>query len=755
MDAAGAWVLAGALWAGCLLSGPWWLAPGGLAMLAAARIGAGGTPRRRRAALALAAVALTLAGAGLTGGRAALRDGGALPALAARGGAATMRATVVTEARSSDHGAWLLLRVTELDGHAVRERALLRVDDLADAPAIGARLALSATARPLAGDGFDAWLRRLHTAVALDVQRIDVSAPPGQLLAVTTTVRTRTRRAFHRRLERDHAALLAGLTVGDTHGRSPAREQQFTAAGLRHLVVVSGRHVAVLLAGLTAAAALFGVGASGRRWLGLCALAWFTVLVRWQPSVLRAAVMAGVVLGAGLLGRGRDARHVLAMAVILLLFADPMLAGQLGFALSVLATAGVLVVAPWLAERLPGPRVVRLPLAVTLGAQAGAAPVLLAWFDGLGLAALPANVVAVPAAAAAQAAGLLAALVAQVSLDAGSVVALLATPALAVVLWAAETFAHGPVLRVEHLLTPTAGLLAVALTARRRAPRLAAGALIAALAGTALPTLRPPPAVEQLRVTAFDVGQGDALLVEAPGDPPARLLYDGGPEPDLALAHLRRRGIDRLDVVAMSHVHHDHVAGLPAVLAGVDVGAFVVGPLAAEEHHEPSSPAVRAAHRAARRAGVPVVAVRAGQRFTLGAATVEVLSPPADGTLGGEANANSVVLRVATDHGALLLTGDAEQAAQRRLLRQPARLRADVVQVPHHGGNTNAEGFLAAVGAQRAVLSVGADNEHGHPHPAVIDDLVGVDVRRTDRDGTVTVPVLARRPASAPTLTRR
>jgi competence protein ComEC len=138
---------------------------------------------------------------------------------------------------------------------------------------------------------------------------------------------------------------------------------------------------------------------------------------------------------------------------------------------------------------------------------------------------------------------------------------------------------------------------------------------------------------------------------------------------------------------------------------------------------------------------VPTVQVAAGQSFRLGAAEVQVLSPPADGSLGAEANDNSLVLRVVSDGAALLLTGDAEAAAQQRLLARPDLLAADVLKVPHHGGATNAEGFLAAVGASDAVVSVGAGNDYGHPTPETLDALRGLRVHRTDLDGTVTIEV--------------
>jgi competence protein ComEC len=730
-----AWLLAGALWTGCLLSGPWWLAVAapGLALVAVRRFG-----------LPLVLVALVMAGAGLAGGRGAISDGGLLPQLAGEARPALLSVTVASEPRETRRGAWFVVRVLAVDGHTTRERALVRVGGLDDAPEIGERLEVTASASPLEHDGLDGHARRLHASVALHVTRQAVTEPPGRLLRATTVARQRTRAAIDAAYGDDRGVLLAGLVLGDSSGRSVRRAEQFAGAGLSHLVVVSGRHVAVMLAGVLALTALLGVGARGRRWTCLLALGWFVLLVRWQPSVLRAGVMAALVLAAGLLGRGHDPRHTLAMAVVVLLLADPYLAAQPGFALSVLATAGVLVLAPPLAARLPGPGLLRLPVAVTVGAQLAAAPVLVGLQGGLPLGSVPANVAAVPAAALAQTVGLATAALAQAAPAAAEMVARAAAPALAVVLWAAETFSRGPLLRPGHLLTPIPVLAAAVLLARRRSPWVARCAAVTVAMALAVGWLRPPTAADTLTVTALDVGQGDALLVEIPGDPPARLLWDGGPDPDTVLRLLRERGVRRVDAVAMSHPHHDHVAGLPAVLDRLEVGALLVPPPAAE-HAGIAAAAATETLVVAEQRGVPVLELSAGRRLRLGQATVEVLSPPADGWLAHDLNEHSLVLRIDVEQGAVLLTGDIETEAQRLLLNDPARLRADVLQVPHHGAGTSLPGFFAAVQPQIALIGVGEDNPYGHPHPATLLALRGVTVYRTDVHGTVRVEVGAGR----------
>lgn len=276
--------------------------------------------------------------------------------------------------------------------------------------------------------------------------------------------------------------------------------------------------------------------------------------------------------------------------------------------------------------------------------------------------------------------GAIAAALAQVWVPAGGAVAALAGPPLEVILWAGQRFADGPGLGLRDLVVPVAVALAFVVVARGRAPRLAVAVVVAVVVWGALPSW-PVGGPPELTLTALDVGQGDALLVEAP--PGVRMLVDGGAEPGLALRHLRQRGIRRLDVVALTHPHADHSGGLPAVLAAVPVGVLLVGPAGLDRLTE-VAPSALATYRTASARGVPMEVVTAGQHFALGSARVEVLSPPGDSSLGGEPNENSLVLRVSGDHGSILLTGDAEVAAQTRLLRRPERLRASVLKVPHH-----------------------------------------------------------------------
>ena len=235
---------------------------------------------------------------------------------------------------------------------------------------------------------------------------IEERAPPGgAALRISERVRDAARRRALERLAPERAGLLVGMALGDTSLLAGELERDFRAAGLTHLMAVSGANLAVVLA---AGLWLAGVGGAGRQALvviGIVLVVMLVVVTRWEPSVLRAGVMAGLVLLGVASGRGPGGRRALCLAVVVLLLADPGLAGALGFQLSVAATAGVLWLGPAMASALPDrvPERVRKGVGMTLGAQATAVPALALAFGSVSLAGLPANLLGLPLAGVASA----------------------------------------------------------------------------------------------------------------------------------------------------------------------------------------------------------------------------------------------------------------------------------------------------------------------------------------------------------------
>jgi competence protein ComEC len=697
---------------------------------------------RTMATLVIALVGTMLLGAGLAGGRDTLAQASPLKAAAADGRTLAVSGRVVTEPRATPFGSWVVLRVSNIAGIRSSTRVLLNLDaDEGRDVAVGQPLATVARIAPPPDDAFGRYLRSLGVvASAHPVDEVRTAAAPMPI-ALTTAIRRRATWVFEAALPETPAALLGGLVLGSRDG---IPTEELSAAGLSHLVVVSGHHVAVLLAGLMLVTGACGLGVRGRCRMGLFAVWWFVVLTRWEPSVLRAALMTSVVLVAMLLGRARDTLHTLAATVIVLLLIDPLLARQLGFALSVLATAGVLAAMRWTA----GSRAAIVTLAATAGAQIATAPVILQLAGTVPLAALPANLVAGPAAAIAQTLGLGSAALAVARLPGAVVLARLAGVPLSVVWWSAGAFAWLPALTPGHVVAVLIPPLLVAAVRARRA--VVAGAAVATLVTAAVILRLPPAAPPTLRLTVLDVGQGDGLLVEAPdGDDGTRMVVDGGPDPLTVANDLKAMRIRRLDALVLTHGDHDHSGGLPEVLRRLEVAALLV-PWGAGSAPHTLTDSAQDAIAVARARKIPIVGVRAGMRFAMGHCTVEVLAPPRQMPIGAERNTGSVVLRVSGRHGRILLTGDIDAMAEQQLLLRPELLRADVLKVPHHGAATNAPGFLDAVHATVAVASAGRDNRYGHPRPETMTDLTPVPVWRTDRHGTVTVTMTRAGPVVTP-----
>jgi competence protein ComEC len=686
----------------------------------------------------LAVVAITAVGSAL---RIASTDLGLLPRLSGQGGEAEVVGTVVHEPRPIATGWHVVLRVDEVAGLATRERAALTLED--DPPPLGSRWRTRASARPLPEGGYGTWLARQHVSVLLDAAGWDAVGDPGPLARASEHVRARVREAATRHLDERAGGLLVGFVTGDTR-LLPAEDQAaMQATGLTHLTAVSGSNVAIVLGGVLGVLGLLRVGARGR-WLAVALVVpWFAFVTRFEPSVQRAGTMALVLLAASVRGVPRDARHSLAVAVLLLVLVDPRLAGSLGLVLSATATAGVLVAAPRVRAHLPS----RLPsrvadlAAITVGAQVAVVPVLLATFGEVTFASIPANLVAVPAAAVAAAIAFVGGTLSLLVPSLGAIVMVLAGPPARVVLAVAHGFAgiggRADLARPVTLAALAAGCVWLLLAPRTPAARVALVTCVALVAAAGVPQVRGRLPPSGFTVTAIDVGQGDAFLVESPA---ARVLVDAG-EDAAAARWLREHGRTALDLLVVTHGHRDHVGGAPEVLRRLDVDAVWYRPLPTELP-EAAEVLTEAAAR-----GVPVRDVAAGDRVVIGDLAIEVLGPPPGRPYRyarSEPNESSTVLRVSHDGRRALFAGDAEREAQAALLADGVDLSVDLLAVPHHGGATSDPAFLLATGAQVALIGVGEDNRHGHPHPdvlAVLEDL-GAEVRRTDLDGTVmaTVP---------------
>jgi len=700
----------------------------------------------RGTAFLVAAATLGCAGAsaGVTALHTASRSAGPLAAAAEREGAVTVEAVVLDDPRRA-HSAGA--------GDRLLVVASVRVELLSDA---GRSYRLRSPVVVLASD--PAWLGLLPSQRVRVEGRLrppepgdDVAAAlsargPPQVLAgpsVVQRVAGHLRQGLRQAVDPLPAAergLLPGLVVGDTSRLDPQVREDFRTVGLTHLTAVSGTNVAIVVGAVLLLCARLRVPSRTAPALAVVALLGFVVLARPSPSVLRAGVMGLVGLLALSTGSRRAAMPALAAAVLLLVLVDPDLAAAPGFALSVLATAGLLVLAPawrekW-ARRLPS--WLADALAVPAAAQVACGPVVVAISAQFGLLSVPANLLAVPAVAPATIAGVLAALLAPVCLPAAQAVAWLGwLPTAWLVLLSrlgaalpGASFPWPAGLGGALLLAGLTVAVLVALHRRRSRRALLAGVVGVALVAGGLAVTGPAWPPPGWFLVTCDVGQGDAVVLRA--GPGSAVVVDAGPDPALVDGCLRRLGVDRVPLVLLTHLHADHVDGLPGVLRDRAVGLVQVGPLDdPEQQHEDVL-------RQTAAAGVPLERSSLHEVRAVGEVRWEVVAParPYRST-SSDPNNSSIVLRVQVGPTSVLLTGDVEPEAQRDLLARGTDLSATVLKVPHHGSAHQEPAFLDAVGASVALTSVGVDNTYGHPSAATLDRLRagGAELFRTDLHG--------------------
>ncbi len=544
-------------------------------------------------------------------------------------------------------------------------------------------------------------------------------------------------------------ALVPALVDGDDSTMPPEVATDFRTTGLTHLLAVSGSNLTLVLAFVLVVARWSGVRGRWTVLVGLVAVAFFVLLARPQPSVLRAAAM-GVVALAGLTSGGtRGGTRALSVAVVGLVLLDPALARSIGFLLSTTATAGILLLAPGWRDRLGQwmPRPLAEAIAVPLAAQVACTPAIAAISGQVSLVAVAANVLAAPAVGPATVIGLMAGLAALVNDPLAHLAGRLAgVPAWWIVAvsrqgagfsGASVEWAVGP-MALAALVCVCVAL--VALLPRVLGSRLATGGvglLLVLAVVQPLGRLGWPPS-DWLMVMC-DVGQGDGIVLNAGAA--TAVVVDAGPDPRAMDRCLQDLGVRRVALVVLTHFHADHVNGLPGVLHSRQVGEIETTGL-----RDPPDRAA-AVDAWADRAGVPVTVAALGESRQVGTLSWTVIGPvtrsppsPAAGDGAGPNNA-SVVMLVASGGHRMLLSGDAEPEEEGDVLDEHLDLEVDVFKVAHHGSANQDAGFVLGTAATLALISVGADNDYGHPAPETLALLhrLGAATYRTDQDGDIAV----------------
>lgn len=704
-----------------------------------------------------------------------------------------------------------LLQTEAIDGLPAHTRVRTTLYGTPPAPVLpGDRLRLDALVRPPRAYkdpgvfDFRRWLARegVHWQTGLPPERMAVVGHGSDYSPLRALQRLRDRRAaeLRARFSPTTAALVTALTLGIRDGLTPAVRQTFIDSGTAHLLAISGLHVGLLATYLFALIHLaarrtlpLAALRDGRPWahpqaiaaaVALTGVATYTLVSGAHTSTRRAAVMIVALLVAPLLGRRSRPGHALALAALLLLCLRPEAVGLASFQLSFAAVAGILLAvgrrggataAPWQRRGMQRAAAWATGLIrASVGAWLATAPFVWWHFGQVAPAGLVVNLPAIPLVGLALLPCCFLSLVVPHGVPVVGPLVTAATDGTARAMMALASLGAG--WPGGHLRPPppspyllVAGAAATVLVAaglywrRRRAlPRLVAVAGVGLVAAVVVLAMhRPPPGAE---VVVLDVGQGDSVLLRTPHG--RTVLVDGGGTSlgdldvgaTVVVPALRSLGVDRLDVVALTHPQADHMGGLFAVLESLPVGALW------DPWRTPVSRAHARLHRLAAARHVPIEHPVEGFERELDGARLRCLNPPRPPLPDRDPNDGSLVLMVDVGERRLLLTGDIDRRIERRLVaRHGTELACDLLKLAHHGSRTSSSTpFLRATHPATVLISVGETSPFGHPHPDTLKRIArllpATRTWRTDLDGQLRValgPEIRVEPHPAPGWVRR
>lgn len=579
------------------------------------------------------------------------------------------------------------------------------------------------------------------------------AVPRGAALA---RLRETVNAVYDRALPAEEAGILKAMVTGDKADVDDSVREAYRAAGISHILAISGLHVS-LLAELLRRLLRQALGRTRRQaaaiTLGfLWAYGLFTGL---SASTARAVILATVVLGGQLLYRKADTLNSLGTAALLILLAKPLYLWDAGFLLSFASVAGIVLGFAWLDGVWPRRPAVANLLLTTVFATLGSGP-LIAWFYyRVSVVSLAANLLVVPVLELVLALGILVGLVG-LWFPAGAL--FLAGPDYVLLRGITGLSRWVAALPGAEILTGRPplgamlfyyGLLLTVLCLWKQKPRgipLLTVGLAIGLAGS----LSWQRLAQVNRVAFLDVGQGDAAVIST-YDRKA-LVIDGGGSAfarrgnstgvNVVAPYLEYVGAGAIDLLVVTHMDTDHALGALELLDEVPVQALALGRCS-----DPSDPLFVQLVQTAAQKGVPLYRFETGQALDLAEDLSLTCLYAGENNPGTDTNGDSLVLRLDCGDGAVLFTGDLEARDEAALVDSGADLSCTVLKLSHHGSKySSTPEFLAAAHPDWAVVSAGRGNRYGHPHAETLERLAeaGVPVLSTARQGGIVFWVSSR-----------
>jgi len=566
-------------------------------------------------------------------------------------------------------------------------------------------------------------------------------------------LRERIVSVINRSLPPQQAGLLNGMLIGYKQDLSEEVQEAFSASGLMHIMAVSGSNVGFIVLPLAFLLKKLRMRQKYANLLIIIILILFTLITGFEPSVLRAVIMAVVVLIGQIIRRETEIYTSISFAALLLLFYNPGILFNIGFQLSFAATLSLVLFYKNLKEMLGfkflPPFIVDV-LAATISAQIGVLPITVFYFNTVSLVSIISNLLVVPIVEFITILGSLMALLGQIHIIFSILIGYVNNVLLSFVLIVTKVSAGMP-WSVKTLVTPSIFMVicyyAVIIYFFWYRPKykvklkLKYSILAAVIVlGTVFYGIFIPKGLE---VVFLDVGQGDCAFIQT--NKGKTILIDGGGYSsatsnstsvgeNIVIPFLLDYGVDKLDLVIATHGHDDHIQGLIPVLEKLKVGCLIMPEV-------PLDNGLKKLSDIAQKEKIEVQRCSKGDLIQLDNKTYFDVLLPKRGEFIQESpsNNNSLVVKLHYEKVKILFTGDIEKEAEEVLIRDMVDLKSDVLKVAHHGSDTSTtKAFLEHANPDIAVISVGKNN-FGHPSNYVLNALEEnkIKIFRTDYDGAI------------------
>ena len=566
------------------------------------------------------------------------------------------------------------------------------------------------------------------------------SVTPQTWKDIPANLRYRIKQILQEYVPGDSVPFAKALLLGDTSDLSYQTDTDLKVSGIRHVVAVSGLHISIFFAIISAVTfrkrfltALFGVPL----------LILFAAVAGFTPSVTRACIMCALMLAAQLLNREYDGASALSVAVLTMLVCNPYCFSSVSFQLSVASVAGILLFTPGIlnamiarlaekkGKRYSFLRKLAAAVSVTVGAQVFTIP-LCAWYFGMvSLVGVVTNLLVLWVISLIFCMLTVICLLALISSTLARMIGMVAAFLIRYVLLAAKIMASFPLAAV-YMVSPyiTAwliflyGLLILFLVSGKRIPKTFFCCAILSLCIALLASWLEPK-TSDVRISVLDVGQGQCVLIQSKG---RTYVVDCGGDSDrrtadIAAEALMSQGYSRIDGLILTHTDKDHAGGAEYFLSRIHTD-FLILP---DTHAAISVPD-----------NTRTVIAERDLHITDGDSEISVFVP----VYHGSDNEMSLCVLFQAKKCGILITGDRNAFGERSLLRHAEIPDVDVLIAGHHGAKSSTcEELLAAVKPEIVCISVGKDNPYGHPNSELLERLsdFGCAVYRTDQQGTITI----------------